>query len=404
MCKQPDKNMPRISGWFRCLANAMAYVHGIGITHRDIKPPNILVKGETVLLADFGISKLNLMKTVPTTVPELARARTTKYAAPEVEEGSTRGRSADIFSLGSVFLEMFIAHSRRAELSELKSIKSPSYAGRLDDVQAWMVILNSKIGIGEVWQREMLQLCRRMMNRDRDARPTAEEVYTDVSSLLQPESPPYPCCAASRRTEGFNAEQLFVFACQNGDLQQVKSFLSRAEEGPKALANTVGAIHQASLHGFKDIVQSLLIHEADINCREHSGQTALHCAAGNGHEDIVQLLLNKSCRTDVKDDQGRTPLHYASAHGHLGVVTKLLEATNGDECRIRVADQDGNGQTALHLAAKGKEQADANHEEVIRVLRRHGADVSIMDTETKTPYNHANDKGYAQRACLLKPE
>ena len=37
---------------------ALAYLHALGICHRDIKPQNILRLNNKYLLADFGISKV----------------------------------------------------------------------------------------------------------------------------------------------------------------------------------------------------------------------------------------------------------------------------------------------------------------------------------------------------------
>jgi hypothetical protein len=42
--------------WFYCLPNTLAYIHERGICHKDIKPRNILVKGDNIILADFGSS------------------------------------------------------------------------------------------------------------------------------------------------------------------------------------------------------------------------------------------------------------------------------------------------------------------------------------------------------------
>jgi serine/threonine protein kinase len=42
--------------FFGCLCNGLQYLHQSQIRHRDVKPQNILVKGSTVLLTDFGIS------------------------------------------------------------------------------------------------------------------------------------------------------------------------------------------------------------------------------------------------------------------------------------------------------------------------------------------------------------
>jgi hypothetical protein len=87
-----------------CLSSALLYLHVTqNIKHKDIKPENILVdRHGSVLLADFGISKQYQGDTV-TCGPT---AFTEKYAAPEVAAQDSRDLSADIFSLGCVFLEM----------------------------------------------------------------------------------------------------------------------------------------------------------------------------------------------------------------------------------------------------------------------------------------------------------
>ena len=36
---------------------ALAYIHALGITHRDIKAQNILIKDGVAKLADFGFAK-----------------------------------------------------------------------------------------------------------------------------------------------------------------------------------------------------------------------------------------------------------------------------------------------------------------------------------------------------------
>jgi hypothetical protein len=40
-----------------CLCHALAYVHTAGISHKDIKPGNILVLGDVMILSDFGSAK-----------------------------------------------------------------------------------------------------------------------------------------------------------------------------------------------------------------------------------------------------------------------------------------------------------------------------------------------------------
>ncbi|KAF2024991.1 kinase-like protein, partial [Setomelanomma holmii] len=87
-----------------CFANALQYVHSIRIRHRDIKPENILVKGDTMYLSDFGIALDWEHLSRSTTTADLGK--TWVYAAPEVARHEKRSSSANVWSLGCVFMEI----------------------------------------------------------------------------------------------------------------------------------------------------------------------------------------------------------------------------------------------------------------------------------------------------------
>lgn len=70
-------------------------------------------------------------------------------------------------------------------------------------------------------------------------------------------------------------------------------------------------------------VRALIDAGADVNVRNHKGQSALHCAAKAGFADIVALLLDHGADVDAQDRQGETPL--ASA----------LRSTVKDKARLR---------------------------------------------------------------------
>jgi serine/threonine-protein kinase len=114
--EQGGADEDHISQWFRELCDALSYVHGNGIVHRDIKLANILLAPERhVVLSDFGISKvsdeklrtdIDVSRTFVTGDTSRLVMGTAGYMAPEVLKGQEATPASDVYSLGVVFFKL----------------------------------------------------------------------------------------------------------------------------------------------------------------------------------------------------------------------------------------------------------------------------------------------------------
>jgi serine/threonine-protein kinase len=87
----------------RAMLEAIAYAHGCGVVHGDVKPANILVGRGTAKLTDFGLAR-------PATAAQLtspgAPAGSPYYMSPEQVNGAPFDARSDCYSLGVTLYEL----------------------------------------------------------------------------------------------------------------------------------------------------------------------------------------------------------------------------------------------------------------------------------------------------------
>jgi serine/threonine protein kinase/tetratricopeptide (TPR) repeat protein len=90
----------------RQMGMALDFAHDQGFLHRDVKPANIFLDGERVVLADFGIVKALIGDTGTRLTETGLTVGTPEYIAPEQALGQNLDGRADIYALGIVLYEM----------------------------------------------------------------------------------------------------------------------------------------------------------------------------------------------------------------------------------------------------------------------------------------------------------
>ena len=119
-----ERDTGRCKAVIRGILEGLGELHDQGVVHRDLKPANVMVRSDNgvPILLDFGLaSKTNLKDLSVSTIGTFG------YAAPEQQDGSAHeiAFSADIYSVGVIFLEMLTPG-----FSVLKA--GENFAGKID--------------------------------------------------------------------------------------------------------------------------------------------------------------------------------------------------------------------------------------------------------------------------------
>ena len=176
----------------RAVADALAYAHEKGVVHRDIKPDNILLEGERVLVADFGVARAVSEVHEKLTATGMV-VGTPTYMSPEQASGDREldGRS-DIFALACVLYELLAGqapfHGPTAQAALMRRFTGPPRA------------LRPLVNVPEAVEAAVLKALSRDPN---DRQPTAAAFSQALAGKAQPVTPapaagPSPVAAKAR--------------------------------------------------------------------------------------------------------------------------------------------------------------------------------------------------------------
>ena len=413
------------------LVSALAFLHreidGAITAHHDLKPKNILLIGETLMICDLGRSNLiPLAQGSETNGP----AGTFDYQPPEYwNDNGTRasrshGRAFDVWAMGCIMLEMatlIVYGWESGKVSQFEEERSDpstrsrkfenihidrSFHNHMNTVHNWVSRLKDHEHNSPLLS-QILKLTMAMLDVQLEERLYSWEVELDLYEALHPDDPRVvrlekgALCVQPPTQKDFTGKQTPLHrASIQGNRDRVSSLLKVGWQPDAKDRAGYTPIQLAKLNRNPEIERLMLEHlsvkDANVGSTpgsqiyRHSeigpgrGFTRLHHAARFSDAIAINRLLDQSNSTEallVVDDFGKVPLHHAAERASGDVVSRLLAYEDPEQSLLLV--KDNSGKTPLHWAAQG-----GNVDAAKRLLLTEQATQAILevqDDDGKTP-------------------
>jgi len=144
-----------------------------------------------------------------------------------------------------------------------------------------------------------------------------------------------------------------------------------------------------------DAARALIAAGANVNAKDNIQDSPYLYAAAEGRIEILRMTLKAGADLKSINRYGGIGLIPASHHGHPDIVRELLKTD------IAIDHVNRLGWTAL-LETIILSDGGRPHTEILKLLVDAGANVNLADREGVTPLAHAEQRGYAEMARILK--
>lgn len=197
-----------------------------------------------------------------------------------------------------------------------------------------------------------------------------------------------PLCARA-------APGALIAAAEAGDVATLRRLLDAGTPVDAVGSRGRSALLAATHANRVEAARLLIARGADVNLKDELQDSAFLYAGAEGRLEILRLTLAAGADLKSTNRYGGTALIPAAHHGHVETVRELLRT------KIDVDHVNRLGWTAL-LEAVILGDGGTAHTEIVRLLVAAGAQVNLADAQGVTPLAHAEQRGQAAVATLLR--
>lgn len=184
-------------------------------------------------------------------------------------------------------------------------------------------------------------------------------------------------------------------AAARGDTAEIRRLLAAGAPVDQRDGQGRTALLLATHGNHVEAARALIAAGADVNARDAIQDSPYLYAGAEGRLEILRLCLAAGADLGSTNRYGGTALIPAAHHGHVEVVREMLKT------KVDIDHVNRLGWTAL-LEAVILGDGGPAHTGIVRLLVDAGADVNLPDRDKVTPLRHAEQRGQAAIAAILR--
>lgn len=207
--------------------------------------------------------------------------------------------------------------------------------------------------------------------------------------------------ACEKKPAGYSKQEMMqetniIDLVKKNDIAGVKSALDNGADVNTRDKKGRSLLLIATIERQTEMAKLLVSCKADVNLQDDQFDSPFLYAGASGQTELVRLFLENGARFDIFNRYNGTALIPACERGHVETV-KVLVKTKG----FPVNHINCLGWTAL-MEAVILGNGTQKYQEIVKILKDNGVDLTIPDRLGKTSLQHAEELGFAEIVQILK--